>query len=394
MSGPATDPPPVGACSDCLRRSWLLARLSAALDYSCGRPASLIGLLALDDQALIDALAGTRRASLRSRYERFDAHEIDLGGRAGTVCRHDRRYPRALDEAGAPPMLHVLGGAARLGELAARPTVAIIGTPRASDHGMQMTTSLACGLAACGITVLSGLADGIPVAAHGGVLEAGGAAVAVIGGPLDRARPVRRRSLVKQLMVDGCIVSELPEGSEGRRWGPVAAERIIARLAHLTVVVEADVSPRELLGATIVRALGGTVAAFPGRVTSPVSRGTNALLMDGAHLVRGPEDVLELLPDGPREATVADRTVPTRLEPRLAKVLERVGAGTDTPEKLIAGAGDAGEVLLALSELELIGLLTRGDGGRYVAGAPTWGGSSRPTPRRAQTDRAARRESG
>jgi hypothetical protein len=47
-------------------------------------------------------------------------------------------------------------------------------------------------------------------------------------------------------------------------------------------------------------------------------------------------------------------------------VLESVGAGLDTPQRLIGGANDPGELLQALSELELMGLLARGDGGRYV----------------------------
>jgi DNA processing protein len=354
----------------------------------------LIELLALDDQALIDALAGGRRASLRSRYERFDAGALDPGAGIQKVCRHDRCYPRALDADGAPPMLHVLGGAARLSGLTARPTVAIIGTRRASDYGVEIASSLARGLAASGITVVSGLGDGIPAAAHRGVLDAGGAGVAVSGAPLDRASPARGRSVRDRLSVDGCIVSELPPGCDGRRWGPVAAERIVARLAHLTIVVEADESPRELAGAVIARALERTVAAFPGRVTSPVSRGTNALLVGGAHLVRDARDVLELLPTGPREALPADSRSPARLEPRLAHVLERVGAGTDTAERLVAGATDAGDLLLALSELELMGLLTRGDGGRYVPRAPTGLGPSRPSPHNADRAPGAQRKSG
>jgi hypothetical protein len=43
-----------------------------------------------------------------------------------------------------------------------------------------------------------------------------------------------------------------------------------------------------------------------------------------------------------------------------------VGEGRDRPDKLADIGGDVGEVLLALSELELMGLLTRGDGGRYL----------------------------
>jgi hypothetical protein len=55
-----------------------------------------------------------------------------------------------------------------------------------------------------------------------------------------------------------------------------------------------------------------------------------------------------------------------QLEPRLRIVLERVAAGADTPAKLTHRCGQAAEVLMALSELELMGLLTRGDGGRYL----------------------------
>jgi hypothetical protein len=48
-------------------------------------------------------------------------------------------------------------------------------------------------------------------------------------------------------------------------------------------------------------------------------------------------------------------------------VLENVGAGMDTPQKLIGDGAEPGALLQALSELELMGLLARGDGGRYVA---------------------------
>jgi predicted Rossmann fold nucleotide-binding protein DprA/Smf involved in DNA uptake len=88
--------------------------------------------------------------------------------------------------------------------------------------------------------------------------------------------------------------------------------------------------------------------------------------MDGAHLVRGAEDVLELLHAGSPAAPVAEGAARVQLEPRLSEVLERVGEGRDSPDRLIDPTGDFGEVLLALSELELMGLLTRGDGGRYV----------------------------
>jgi DNA processing protein len=365
-SGPAGP----GACTDCLRRSWLLASLSTALDYRCGQGERLLELLALEDEQLLKALAGSRSQALRERYARFAGHECKGEVGPGSVCRHDPHYPRTLLDTGAPRMLNVRGGGGRFRALLAAPVVAILGTRRATDYGLEVAKSLARGLAASEVTVLSGLTDGIAAAAHAGALEVNAASLAVMDGGLDVACPARRRSLYERLCRTGCAVSELPCGCRGRRWGAPAAARVIARLADLTVVVEAGESPRELAGARIAQSLGRTVAAVPGRVTSAASGGTHALLIDGAALVRWPEDILDLLHMARPPAGTSLREQRTELTPGLESVLEQVGAGRDTAEKLIEGVEDSGEVLLALSELELIGLLARGDGGRYVPRGP------------------------
>jgi DNA processing protein len=282
------------------------------------------------------------------------------------VCCHRPNYPVSLNDPGAPRMLNVVGGVDRLRTLTTAPVVAIIGTSLATDYGMEMAKTLARGLAASGVTVASGLSDGIGVAGLAGALHLEGRAIAVMAGGLDVACPAKRRSLYERVKRAGCAVAELPCGSRPRRWGLAASERILARLAELTVVVEAKDSPREMAGARIAQALGKTVAAVPGRVTSPLSSGTHALLMGGAPLVRGPADALELLSGAGAPAAAPVNDVQVELEPRLKAMLDRVGAGQDTPQKLASAGDDAGELLIALSELELMGLLTRGDGGRYV----------------------------
>jgi len=366
MSAAGQDQEGSSACSSCLRRSWLLAELNAALEYLCRDRGRLGELLGLGDEELLRALAGRRRAELESSYARFERADLHQMPGAQEVCRHHRSYPSALRDPGGPRMLNVAGGVERLRGLAAAPTVAIIGSARATDYGVEMARSIARGLAASGVTVASGLSDGIAVAAHAGALEVGAGSLAVMPGGLDVACPARRRSLYRRVTRAGSAVAELPCGARTRRFGEVAGERTLARLAGLTVVVEAHDSPGELAGARLADALGRTVAAVPGRVTSRASSGTHVLLMEGAHLVRGPEDALELLcgPNGP--GAHASNAARAELEPRLRTMLEKVGAGSDTPEKLTADGEDAGAVLLMLSELELMGLLARGDGGRYL----------------------------
>jgi DNA processing protein len=355
------------ACASCVRRSWLLAELSGPLEFLARDRARLHELLALEDDELLDAVAGRRRVELKSRHERFDAGELRLQAGVEALCRHDPAYPQALRDAGGPRMLYVLGGARRLAKLAAAPVVLIAGSRRASDYGIEMSRSLARGLAAAGITVLSAMSDGIALAAQLAALEAGGRTHAVIGAGLGVPPPARRRGVYERVARRGCALSELPCGRPGRTWGAAAGERILARLSGSTVIVEAD-EGRDLSTGRLAQELGRTLAAVPGRVTSPLSAGTNALLMEGALMVRGPRDVLELLyPLSTPSATAPEDASPGRsLSPRLRATLERVGMGCDTPEKLTAVGVGLDDALLALSELELMGLLGRGDGGRYV----------------------------
>ncbi|HEY4809481.1 MAG TPA: DNA-processing protein DprA [Solirubrobacteraceae bacterium] len=277
----------------------------------------------------------------------------------------------------APHMLEVAGSVERLAKLAATPVVAIVGSRGPSDYGMETARNLARGLAASGVIVSAHLSDGIAAAAHAGALDAQGTSIAVMGGGLDVSCPARRRSLYERVSSAGCAVSELPHACSGRRWGQLAAERIVVGVAQLTVLVEADHTPGELAAAHITQMLGRTLGAIPGRVSSPLSAGPHALLRDGAQLVRGPGDVLELLhlqddriPDARPARALLESTAAGGLPRELKDTLARVGSGCDTPEKLMSSGGDPERVLLALSELELLGLLGRGDGGRYLPRQP------------------------
>ncbi len=320
----------------------------------------------LSDVDLVRAIGGRRRDELMKALGQFRAGNVQRARSVEAVCRHDPSYPPVLRDPGAPWMLNVAGGVERLCLLTKAPTVAIVGSTRATDYGMEMARSLARGLAASGVTVTSGLSDGIAVGALAGALEVDGRTITVLPGGVDVACPGGRRSLYQRAGQAGCGLAEVPCGCRSSRWAQAACERILARLAALTVVVEAQEGSRELAGARTAQALGRMVAAVPGRVTSRASGGTHALLMGGASLVRGPADALELLYGAGAQTPGVPADARAGLEPRLRETLEQVGAGRDTPDKLASAGGDAGATLLALSELELLGLLARGDGGRYV----------------------------
>ncbi len=364
------------ACARCLRRGWLLGELSAVLDYHSRADGRLFALLALEDKELIAALGGRRRAELRRRHAEFGEREPSANGIAA-VCRHDGRYPRGLLHPGAPHLLYVTGGLDRLCARTRQPVAALLGCSRPTDYGLELARELGRGLGASGVTVAAGRNAGIARAALAGALEAEGPTLTIAGSGLGVAVARSAGTPGELLERRGCTIAELPPSVRGRRWGANAAERIVASLAHVAIVVESEESPRTLAAARLAAGLGKTLVACPGRVSSRASSGSHLLIREGATLVRDAADVLDLLHGVGSSAATAARDAagdghevgpsPAPLSAKLRAVLEQVGAGVDTPGKLTAGSADAGELLQALGELESIGLLRRGDGGRYLA---------------------------
>jgi DNA processing protein len=355
-------------CPTCARRAWLLRKLSARLDFRVGGQSRFWGLLELPDLDLIEAIGGRRRAELHAAYAAWEPPNTqeDAGMDTMNICRHHPAYPRTIrKDPLAPHTLSVRGDLEHLASMFDEKVVAIVGTRRASDYGMETARELARGLAASGLVVASGLAEGIATAAHAGALEAQGTTVTVMVGAVERCTPAWCAPLYRRILERGCAVSESHRSRRTRLWWQPARTRTLALLAQLVIVVEADERPWELACAHLACSRGRHVAAVPGRVSSSSSRGTNALLMGGAKLIRDPQDALDVLYGVDRRAAT-ERPESTPLDPGLAGVLDRVGRGEDTIEKLVRRGAESGEIAVALTELELHGMLVRGDGGRYV----------------------------
>jgi DNA processing protein len=365
----------VTACDACLRRTWLVARVAGHIEHARHERRRLHDILALDDETLVAAVGGRHAVGIGQEYaEVRPGHLRAAVAAAGldAVCRHDERYPSRLRcDAGAPAVLHVAGTPGRLAELVgdggdeedAPPAVAVVGARRATADGAEVARALGRGLAAAGITVVSGMALGIDAAAHAGALEVSGPTLAVMGGSADVAYPGAKRWIHRELVTRHCVVSEMPPGFRPYKWSFPARNRIIAALARVTVVVEAAERSGSLITADFAAQLGREVAAVPGRVTAAQSRGTNALIRDGAALVRDARDVLDLLFGASRGAPPPDPTA--GLEPRLRELLAQVEAGRDTVGALGRTPEEAHRAAVGLTELELLGFLRRDPGGRY-----------------------------
>jgi DNA processing protein len=358
----------IRACDACLRRTWLLGRLAGRLEIAVRRRERLPEVLALSDAELVAALAPDSRDRLLAELERFDADRARGRVRAAGLsanCRHDEGYPAVLNDLGdQPAVLHVRGETGALERFDPEAAVAIVGARRASSYGLEVARALGRGLASAGITVVSGMALGVDSAAHAGALEVGGPTVAVLGSGADVPYPATKRTLYRRIAASGCVVSEMPPGTGAWRWCFPARNRIIAALARATVVVEAGERSGSLITAHLAQQLGRDVCAVPGQVTAAGAAGANALLFDGAALVRDAQDVLDrVLGAG---AVMVARPDGRELAPPLRRLLEAVSNGRDTLAALATPEGNLQEALVGLAELELQGYVRRGPGGRYA----------------------------
>ena len=358
------------ACPACLRRAWLIGSLSprieTAVDDRAGSRAH--ELLALPDEDLARAMARDEAGSFLSRAASHDPKRLRAAvaaAEAWACCRHDDLYPAGLHDLGdGPGALFGRGDPALLAGLATQGAVTIIGSRRPSAYGVEVATTLGRDVASAGLVVVSGMALGIDAAVHRGALGAGGTTLAVLGSGVDVPYPARHRRLYERIVESGLVLGELPPGTVARRWTFPARNRIMAALGGMTVVVEARERSGSLITAEMADQLGRDVGAVPGRVGSSPAGGTNNLLRDGAHVIRGAPDVLDALV-GAGAGERLRRHGPA-LDPDLAELLDLVESGAASPDALARASNlEPGPLAAALVRLELGGYLRSDSSGRY-----------------------------
>jgi DNA processing protein len=148
--------------------------------------------------------------------------------------------------------------------------------------------------------------------------------------------------------------------------------RIIAALARAVVVVEAGRKSGALITVDHGLDLGRDILVTPGSVENPQSRGSNALLREGARLLLDPAGILEELeelglePGKPRNGATspegAGPGIPSDLQ-TLWTALSTEPVGVD--EVAIQAAVSIPEALAGLSALELGGWIRQCPGMRF-----------------------------
>jgi DNA processing protein len=269
-----------------------------------------------------------------------------------------------------PPLLYLTGALTEQDELA----VAVVGARRATAAGRTLTEELSHDLAALGMTVVSGLARGVDAAAHRGALAAQGRTIAVLGCGIDQTYPPEHERLRRQIEERGMVLSEVPVGAPPHSHHFPRRNRIISGLSMGVVVTEAAINSGSLITARLAAEQGREVFAVPGFVKEDTSRGTNALLKEGAALIERAQDIIDaILPQ--LEPAVRLRLQPSRekneREDHLGKdeqlVYDTLSYDPFTVDDVIVTTGlSVSTVMAALLSLELRQRVRQLPGQRYL----------------------------
>ncbi len=249
----------------------------------------------VSELAKIDGVGFKTAEQIARTRSKFDTTaELELAEKLGVWIIHldDERYPPVLKRIyDPPPVLYIKGSLTRQDNLA----IAIVGSRRCSLYGQEQASRLAHFLSSAGFTILSGMARGIDAAAHQGALSASGRTIAVQGCGLANIFPPENKKLFELIAESGACISELPLRYEPLSENFPPRNRIIAGLSLGTIVVEAGPRSGALITARAALENNREVMAVPGKIDSPLSKGSHQLIKQGAKLVESVEDVMEAL---------------------------------------------------------------------------------------------------
>lgn len=242
--------------------------------------------------------------------------------------------------------------------------VGIVGSRKVTRYGKDVTEKFARAIASSGVTIVSGLADGVDMIAHHGALDVGGKTIAVMGSGFDCVYPKTNFDLEREIEQKGLVITEYKPSSEPAVWHYPIRNRIIAGLSNAVLITEASIKSGSLYTRDYCIEYGVDLYAVPGEITSFQSGGTNQILKAcQASLVTTPDDILQNL-------NVFESYKPVVANLQLSfeeqAVLKTLDGETHFDQIQSLTNFDTKTLLTLLTEMELSGIIKKLAGNYYI----------------------------
>ena len=214
-------------------------------------------------------------------------------------------YPQLLKETLSPPVILYCRGNV---DLLKTTCVAVVGSRRCTKYGKEVTYKFAYDLAYSGLTVVSGLADGVDSVAHGASIDAKGHTIAVLGCGINNCYPATNKPLYDRILEnDGLIISEYKPNEKALAYYFPARNRIIAGLSKGVLITEATEKSGSMHTKEYALENNRDLYVVPGRITDIYSSGCNAIIENcQSVMVLSPEEIINAYG---KEMHISDDTV-------------------------------------------------------------------------------------
>ncbi len=203
---------------------------------------------------------------------------------------YEKDYPLTLSNIIDAPFVLYYKGRLPLDEV---PSVAIVGARGCSDYGKNMAYRFGKELAMEGFQIISGMATGADNYGHMGALAGGGYTAGVLGCGVDICYPRTNITTYFEIQKKGCVISEVPPGTDPEPGFFPRRNRLISALADAVIIVEARERSGSLITADQALEQGKDVYAVPGRIGDPLSSGCLQLIKQGAYPLTDIKDIME-----------------------------------------------------------------------------------------------------
>lgn len=238
--------------------------------------------------------------------------------------------------------------------------VSIVGARNCTDYGCQVAQWLGRQFAEQGISVISGMANGIDTYAHRGALQGKGDTWAVLAGGVDICYPPNNQTLYQQIQQQGGILSETSPGVKCMSYLFPLRNRMIAGLSSATIVVEARKKSGSLITAELALEQGKDVFAVPGRFGDELSEGCNLLIKDGAFIVTNIQDIIEILNKNRHKIEFVPESLKKTLANEKKIIYSELSFSPISMEELLIRTGfSIGQLMRLLLEMEFDGWIVQ-----------------------------------
>ncbi|CDD29303.1 dNA protecting protein DprA [Firmicutes bacterium CAG:94] len=310
-------------------------------------------------------------------------------------------YPQALTHIYDPPA--VLYGKGKLPDMDSRPALAVVGARKATPETQEKAREFGYQLALGGASVVTGGAVGVDAAVALGAMSGGGPVVSVLPVALNSPYLSKNHFLRQSILEKGGALLTEYFAQQTPGFGTFQVRnRLITGLACGVLLLQAARKSGTVMYASYAKDQNRDVFVWPGPQGDPAFAGGWDLLEDGAKAVECGEEILEELQyrfagrgkiislPAPRAWRAEEEAaIPVLADPGLPALSQAqaavLAALTDTPQtmaQLEEAAGlPAGQLLGALTELELLGQAQSHQGKRYSRRFPALAGRQAPSAR-------------